>query len=65
MFSFKDAPNMYQSALYKRYVLRVMENFEKATNNISDLDNLKDFKFPKCTKENKDLGVTSTMSEKV
>jgi len=32
LFSFKDAPNMYQSNLYKRYVQRVMEQFEKASN---------------------------------
>ena len=48
-----------------RYVLRVMEQFEKAINNLSNLDFLKENMFPKIQEDNNALGVTANMAEKV
>jgi hypothetical protein len=65
LFSFKDAPNMYQSQLYKRYVLRVMEQFEKSTHQISNLDYLKEHMFKRIQGDNKEMGVTGNMIDKI
>ena len=42
-----------------------MEQFEKSTNQISSLDYLKENIFTKIQQDNKEMGVTSLMTEKI
>ena len=65
MFPFKDTANMYQSPIYKSFCAKVVANIEEVLHNVENLEHHKVNTFPQLTEENKRLGVTPSMHEKI